>query len=81
VLDYDAPPYIPLTTADWNSPIKYRCDNNLAGIAGPGCVFYEFTPTRIRVSRGYRGEMEAMIGALNSGAAQAGGPYQAYLPR
>lgn len=60
VLDYDAPPFIPLTTVAWNSPIKYRCDNNLAGIAGPGCVFYEFTPTFI-VSRAQYGAAAAFI--------------------
>jgi hypothetical protein len=38
-------------------------------------------PLKIRVSRGYRGEMEAMIGALNSGAAQTSGPYQTYPPQ
>lgn len=60
VLDYDAPPFIPLTTLAWNSPIKYRCDNNLAGIAGPGCVFYEFTPTFV-VSRAQFGAAAALI--------------------
>jgi hypothetical protein len=38
-------------------------------------------PLKIRVSRGYRGEIEAMIGALNLGAAQAVGPYQPYPPQ
>jgi hypothetical protein len=38
-------------------------------------------PLRMRVSRGYRGEMEAMIGALNLGAAQTTGPYQPFPPQ
>lgn len=60
VLDWDAPPYVPLSTPDWNSPLKYRCDNNLAGIAGPGCVFNGFTPTFV-VSRAEYGAAAAFI--------------------
>ena len=55
-----APPFAPLNTARWDSPLKYRCDNALTGIAGPGCVFPEFTPT-FTVSRREFGAAAAMI--------------------
>ena len=55
-----APPFAPLNTAKWDSPLKYRCDRNLAGIAGPGCVFPEFTPT-FTVSRREFGAAAALI--------------------
>jgi hypothetical protein len=45
LLDYDAPGWIPLTVIDWRSPVEYRCDNQLTGIAGPGCVFPGYIPT------------------------------------
>jgi hypothetical protein len=45
LLDYDAPGYIPLTVVAWNSPVEYRCDNQLTGLAGAGCVFPTYTPT------------------------------------
>jgi hypothetical protein len=59
-LDYDAPPYIPTSVGAWDSPISYRCDDDMPGIAGPGCVFPEFTPTLI-LSRGEFGAAAAMI--------------------
>lgn len=55
-----APPFAPLNTAHWNSPLAYRCDHALTGIAGPGCVFPEFTPTFI-VSRREFGAAAALI--------------------
>jgi hypothetical protein len=55
-----APPFAPLNVPHWNSPWAYRCDRALPGIAGPGCVFPEFTPT-FTVSRAEFGAAAAMI--------------------
>lgn len=55
-----APPFAPLNTAKWHSPLQYRCDNALTGIKGPGCVFREFTPT-LTVSRREFGAAAALI--------------------
>lgn len=55
-----APPFAPLTNPKWDSPIEYRCDRDLAGIAGPGCVFPEFIPTLILSRRDF-GAAAAMI--------------------
>jgi hypothetical protein len=71
--------------------VKYITPREQARISDyyTGTVWDSFTytipgrkkPLKIRVSRGYRREMEAMIGALNWGAAQTTGPYQPYPPR
>jgi hypothetical protein len=44
LLDYDAPGWIPLTVVAWTSPIEYRCDNQMVGLAKAGCVFPTYTP-------------------------------------
>jgi hypothetical protein len=43
-LDYDAPPYIPDSVGTWDSPLSYRCDDELPG-QGAGCIFPKYTPT------------------------------------
>jgi hypothetical protein len=58
-LVYDAPPFIPMSVAKWNSPWDYRCDNGLA-IAGTGCVVPKFIPT-LDISRGIYGAAATMI--------------------
>jgi hypothetical protein len=44
----------------WKLPVSIRCDNNMPGITGPGCVFPAFTPT-FTVSRTQYGASAAMI--------------------
>jgi hypothetical protein len=59
-LIWAAVPFAPLNFPKWDSPIKYRCDRNMPGIRGPGCVFPEFTPTLV-LSRRQFGASAAMI--------------------
>jgi hypothetical protein len=59
-LAYDAPPFIPDSVGAWDSPISYRCDDDMIGIAGAGCVFPKYTPLLI-LSRGKFGAAAAMI--------------------
>lgn len=59
-LTFDAPPYIPTNEGTWDSPQQYRCDNNLRGIAGPGCVFPDATPSFL-VPRAEYGASAAMV--------------------
>jgi hypothetical protein len=44
----------------WKLPVSIRCDNNMPGITGPGCVFPAFTPA-FTVSRTQYGASAAMI--------------------
>lgn len=61
VLDFEAPPFIPLNVGKWDSAYSYRCDNDLPGITGqPGCVFPSFIPT-FAVSRATYGAAAALI--------------------
>jgi hypothetical protein len=54
----------------------------------PGALFDSFQymtpelkkPLKIRIGRGYRREVETMIGALNPGAIPAAGPYPPQFP-
>jgi hypothetical protein len=54
-----APNYTPVQFK-WKLPVSIRCDNNLPGITGPGCVFPSFTPT-FTVSRAQWGSSAAMV--------------------
>ncbi len=46
-LVYDAPPYIPTNDLQWDSPIKFRCDNSLGVANTIGCVFPKYVPTLV----------------------------------
>jgi hypothetical protein len=54
-----APEFTPVPFT-WQLAVSIRCDNNMAGIAGAGCVFPSFTPT-LKVSRTQYGASAAMI--------------------
>ncbi len=54
-----APDFTPVPFT-WRLPVSIRCDNNMPGIAGAGCVFPSFTPT-LSVSRTQFGASAAMI--------------------
>jgi hypothetical protein len=47
-LDYEAPPYIPVSdnaSSAWSSPWPYRCDNGVAVAKSAGCVVPAAVPT------------------------------------